>query len=214
MKFSNEGESQGVSLSAGSSLKKIRDKHSDMMSRWADSRMPAVCEILGDILTYLEQHEKRPPVYLPEPRLGPREPTEEEAIQSGRQLAEVIKAAQAVLEPKPEPPRDHKGQVMCTTSGKPITPETREINPSTGMQKDYIVLCPDERAKGFVRPVRRSYKHLKCGTVTTMGQALAETYARDPYFYSGTFCCGCSSHFPVGVDGEFVWDGSEEKVGT
>jgi hypothetical protein len=103
---------------------------------------------------------------------------------------------------------------LCTTSGKPIDEHTREINPTTGMQKDYIVLCPDERAKGFVRPVRRSYRHLKCGTVTTMGQALAETYARDPFFYSGTFCCACATHFPVGEDGEFVWDGADEKVGT
>src|SRR6266851_5064143 len=30
-----------------------------------------------------------------------------------------------------------------------------------------------------------------CGTVTTMGQALAETYARDPSFYGATYCCGC-----------------------
>jgi hypothetical protein len=47
-----------------------------------------------------------------------------------------------------------------------------------------------------------------------MGQTLAETYARDPGFYSGTFCCGCSAHFPVGANGEFVWDKSTEKVGT
>lgn len=47
-----------------------------------------------------------------------------------------------------------------------------------------------------------------------MGQSLAETYARDPFFYSGTFCCGCGTHFPVGEDGEFLWDGSSEKVGS
>jgi hypothetical protein len=47
-----------------------------------------------------------------------------------------------------------------------------------------------------------------------MGQTLAETYARDPAFYSGTFCCGCGKHFPVGEDGEFVWDGTDVKVGT
>ncbi len=40
----------------------------------------------------------------------------------------------------------------------------------------YLVLSEDERAKGFVRPVRRSYRHVECGTVTTMSQALAETY--------------------------------------
>lgn len=83
-----------------------------------------------------------------------------------------------------------------------------------GQQREYLALPEEERAKGFVRPVRRSYVHLKCGTVTTMAQALAETYARDPYFYSGTFCAGCSTHFPVGADGEFVWHGTDEKVGT
>jgi hypothetical protein len=84
----------------------------------------------------------------------------------------------------------------------------------SGMQKDYIVLTAEERAKGFVEPVRRAYKHLTCGTVTTMGQELAETYARCPDFYSGIFCCGCRNHFPVGEKGEFVWDGTAQKVGT
>jgi hypothetical protein len=46
-----------------------------------------------------------------------------------------------------------------------------------------------------------------------MGRALAETYARDPYFYSGTFCVACGAHFSVGEDGEFDWlDGT--KVGS
>lgn len=77
-----------------------------------------------------------------------------------------------------------------------------------------VILCDEERRKGFVRPVRHSYVHAKCGAKTTMGQKLAETYARDPKFYSGTFCCKCGSHFPVGADGEFTWDGTSEKVGT
>lgn len=86
----------------------------------------------------------------------------------------------------------------------------------------YVVLPEEERAKGFVRPVRRTYTHrfmldgspvarvlvsLKgaggCGAATTMGQALAETYARDPKFYSGTYCVGCQMHRPVE---EFIWD--------
>lgn len=100
------------------------------------------------------------------------------------------------------------------TDGRQIYPQHREILPESGQQRDYVVLADEERAKGFVRPVRRSYQHLKCGTVTTMGQTLAETYARDPNFYSGTFCCGCRAHFPVGADGEFVWSGTNEKVGT
>lgn len=83
-----------------------------------------------------------------------------------------------------------------------------------GQQKDYIVLSQEERDKGFVRPVRRSYIHLTCGAMTTMGQAIAETYARKPDFYSGTFCSYCREHFPVGENGQFVWIDSNEKVGT
>lgn len=78
----------------------------------------------------------------------------------------------------------------------------------------YLVLSEDERAQGFVRPVRRSYKHLECGAVTRMSQGIAETYARDPSFYGATYCVRCSMHRPVGADGEFVWDADGSKVGT
>lgn len=100
------------------------------------------------------------------------------------------------------------------TDGTQIYPGHREINPATGQQRGYVVLSEDERAKGFIRPVRRTYEHLKCGTTTTMGLALAETYARNPQFYSGTFCVACRNHFPIGEDGEFVWAGTKEKLGT
>ncbi len=81
------------------------------------------------------------------------------------------------------------------------------------MHKDYWVLSDQERAKGFVRPVRNEYKHLTCGIVTRMGQAIAETYARDPHFYGATYCVDCRTHFPVGEDGQFIWlDGT--KVGS
>lgn len=83
-----------------------------------------------------------------------------------------------------------------------------------GMQRTYLALSEEERAKGFVRPVRRTYVHESCGSSTTMGQALAETYARQPDFYSGTFCVHCRAHFPVGEDGEFVWLDDGSKVGT
>lgn len=77
----------------------------------------------------------------------------------------------------------------------------------------YLVLSDEERAQGFVRPYRAAYKHLTCGTVTTMGRAIAETYARQPSFYGATYCVHCSMHKPVGPDGEFEWlDGS--KVGS
>jgi hypothetical protein len=144
-------------------------------------------------------------------------------------------------------------------------PKLHEVT-ATGQSEKYLVLSDEERAKGFVRPVRRSYVHVGppgpqyalrdlapdererygdigyvkyeaypeganalgrfwtqaqlnavdkgCGTRTTMGQALAETYAREPHFYGSMFCCGCGTHLPVGRDGEFVWDGTDEKVGT
>lgn len=79
----------------------------------------------------------------------------------------------------------------------------------------YLVLSEEERAKGFVRPVRTKYVHVGgCGAVTHMGLALSETYARDPGFYGATYCVGCKMHRPVGAAGEFVWDGTQEKVGT
>ena len=82
------------------------------------------------------------------------------------------------------------------------------------MHADYWVLSEEERAKGFMRPVRQVYLHQRCGTTTRMGQALAETYARDPNFYGATFCVHCKAHYPVGAEGEFTWDDSTEKVGT
>ena len=84
----------------------------------------------------------------------------------------------------------------------------------------YRVLSDEERAKGFVRPVRRTYVHVGtpdksvkgCGATTTMSTAIAETYARDPKFYGATYCCRCQKHLPVGEFGEFVWDGPYDPV--
>lgn len=88
---------------------------------------------------------------------------------------------------------------------------------ANGQQEKYLVLSDEERAKGFVRPVRNSYKHVKCGNVTTMGNALSETYARNPKFYSGTFCSYCGTHFNLSdADGEsaFLWTADYSPVGS
>lgn len=80
---------------------------------------------------------------------------------------------------------------------------TRGIDEKPTKQADvYLVLSEEERAKGFVRPVRDTYRHKICGAVTTMGHALAETYARDPKFYGATYCVNCSMHKSVS---EFEW---------
>jgi hypothetical protein len=141
-----------------------------------------------------------------------------------------------------------------------------------GQQKNYMVLPQEEIAKGFVRPVRTTYRHVGrpgpkfplqdltdeqrcrfvhkedpepyvkfepypeghhgsatgrfwtqrdidaidkgCGAVTTMAQKIAETYARNPLYYGGTFCASCGVHLPVGADGEFVWEPDGSRVGT
>lgn len=75
----------------------------------------------------------------------------------------------------------------------------------------YLVLSEAERAKGFVRPLRRAYLHSTCGALTTMGLALCETYARDPKFYGSTYCVHCRMHRPVA---EFVWDEDGSVVGS
>lgn len=130
----------------------------------------------------------------------------------------------------------------------------------TEQHEVYLVLSDEERAKGFVRPVRTSYRHVGigpsnelrdltpdeqernagsnyvayesygedvenvvgrfwtqeqldsgCGAVTTMGTALAETYARDNTFYGATYCVNCRRHLPVG---EFVWIDDGTTVGS
>lgn len=105
----------------------------------------------------------------------------------------------------------------ATASGRPPEQESgaapAPIDPITGQHRDHWVLPPEERAKGFVRPVRRNYVHTKCGAATRMPDGVAETYARQPDFYTDTFCAWCNQYLPVGADGEFVWDDGT-KVGT
>lgn len=107
------------------------------------------------------------------------------------------------------PPVDRTARVL--SDGGPITDDHREIDPTTGMQRGYVVLTEEERHRGFIRPLRQTYTHLTCRTDTSMNLAISETYARDPKFYSGTFCCACRKHCPLD---EFVWKGTDEKVGS
>lgn len=100
---------------------------------------------------------------------------------------------------------------VCTTSGEAPDKVRAEQTEATGQHKAYLVLCDAERAKGFVKPCRDSYKHLKCGTVTRMGLSIAETYARDPYFYGATFCVYCNKHLPLS---EFKWEPDGEPMDT
>lgn len=105
---------------------------------------------------------------------------------------------------------------MGTTSDPKDPRLTRGPDTEPGPQAEvYLVLSEDERAAGFVRPVRRTYIHNvpSCGAATTMAQAIAETYARSPGFYGSTYCCACRMHLPVGMNGEFTWEDGT-KVGS
>lgn len=58
----------------------------------------------------------------------------------------------------------------------------------------------------FEQPVRKTYIHEECGTATTMTGDLPESVARDPEYYTATFCAGCGDHVPVE---EVYWEEDE-----
>lgn len=139
-------------------------------------------------------------------RLGPQPETEQVKRERMSRMTEAITGLKLT---GPPPPVDRTA--TCTTSGEPPEKVRAEQTERTGQHKAYIVLCDDERAKGFTRPYRDRYRHTKCGGVTTMGIKLSETYARDPGFYGATFCCACNAHFPVA---EFTWTADGQVVGS
>lgn len=213
MKFSNENpNNEGVRFSAEPrrpTLKEIREKWEPYSHNPSEQSTPinwGIVYVLNDILSYLEGLESVPPVYVPEPRLGPQPESEEEAMERGRALGEIVRVAEGKLAEADETEEPK----LCTTSGEPVDLVRANQTQEIGQYKGYVVLCPDERAKGFVRPYRDCYRHIVCDTVTTMSRALSETYAREPSFYSGTFCTGCNVHLPVA---EFVWVADGQPVG-
>lgn len=100
------------------------------------------------------------------------------------------------------------GRQLTDGSAVPADGSHTRLRPD-GQQQGYVVLTPEERAKGFVKPVRDTYLHTRCGSTTKMGRSIAETYAREPKFYSGTFCCRCGTHFPLT---EFAWEPDGEPM--
>lgn len=100
-----------------------------------------------------------------------------------------------------------------------MTDEELEVNPEYVKYEEY----PESerpRVGRFWTQEQLDSVGKGCGSVTTMKKDLAETYARDPYFYGATYCVTCSMHLPVGEDGEFVWvhpttgKDLEQRVGT
>lgn len=166
----------------------------------------------------------------------------------GLDAVETVEPEADELPPGSVLPFPQQTPVGLTTD--PKDPGLRETR-TDGQQLKYLVLSDEERAKGFVRPVRRTYRHVGirpqgrtrpltteeqknyadcgyvlyeeyelprgsvvgrywtqaqldsgCGQTTTMGQAIAETWARDINYYGATFCVSCGRHLPVA---EFIW---------
>lgn len=85
-------------------------------------------------------------------------------------------------------------QVMITTD--PTHPGLRELQ-TNRQQVAYLVLPEEEIELGLIRPLRQSYQHVVCGWVTRIGLTIAQTFARQPSFYTQTFCVACRAHFPL-----------------
>jgi hypothetical protein len=202
-------------------------------------------------------------------KLGPQKPTQECLDQQDESLASINKILEIAEILNVDPKTVHALDIRPAASPHLTTDPT---DPRLGhggdtvpgpQNKVYLVLSEEERAKGFIRPVRRSYKHVGvqppkyplrdlteeehtrydqygyikyeaypnsdgtstegmfwtqktlnnkgCGTVTTMGLTLCQTYARDPTFYGSTYCVGCSMHLPVA---EFIWCEDGKVVGS
>jgi hypothetical protein len=83
---------------------------------------------------------------------------------------------------------DSEGRQICTTSGEAPSKVRAEQIEETGQHKGYIVLCEEERQKGFVRPYRDAYKHV--------GQAPECGNYMRPDGVMGGPCMGCGRPQP------------------
>lgn len=90
-----------------------------------------------------------------------------------------------------------------------LTAEEAELYKNEGFVK--FEVYPESEAPATGRFWTDKQLRSGCGSLTTMGIALAETYARQPTFYGATYCCGCQMHRPVS---EFAWEPDGSVVGT
>lgn len=97
--------------------------------------------------------------------------------------------------------------MLTTDRSEPLLKE----HDSLGMQCAYLVLNEDDIKLGYTVPYCAKYTHLLCGSVTTIAAAIAATYARDPKFYSGTFCCSCGKHYALLTNAKWQFEWSDGR---
>lgn len=143
----------------------------------------------------------------------PNEPSLKQIRPDGQQESYLVLSEKERAEGYVRPVRTvyrHTG-IRPVHPTRPLTPDEQKHHASRG----YVVW--EEYPPGESAVVGRFWTQEQlsggCGVETKMSQEIAETYARDPIFYGATYCCNCKKHFPVGANGEFVWqDGT--RVGT
>jgi hypothetical protein len=93
-------------------------------------------------------------------RLGPQEPTALELGAAARQVEKFVEAAREKWVKTDAPPVDRSARVLV--SGDPVPEDYSHTElKENGQQRDYVVLTPSERTKGYVRRYRDAYRHLK-----------------------------------------------------
>jgi hypothetical protein len=61
--------------------------------------------------------------------------------------------------------------------------------------------------------VKTKYTHIACGYTSSLRTGTARLMASSPNLYNCLRCHNCKDHFPVGRYGDFIWEGTDLKVG-
>lgn len=145
----------------------------------------------------------------------PNDPRLHEAGPDGQNLAYIVLPDEERAKGFVRPYRDAYKHVGVRPDPKNNTRPLTDEEKNQHAERGYVLyeICP-AGSSVVGRFWTEAQLNSGCGTVTTMGRALAETYARSPGYYGSTFCSGCGKHFRVGDGGEFVWHPDGQRVGT
>ena len=60
---------------------------------------------------------------------------------------------------------------------------------------DHVTNAPDERYRGSLDGVPRTYRHSRCGGGTGMPEEIIRSYLANPLLYNDrSFCCRCGDY--------------------